>query len=315
MKQLTPIILTEKHIEPIEEEITRLLNEVLYWPLARAMEMPAEELENATTSALAAAVKAGTVWHREGHFYGAFNSKITKDLKSLGAKYNARSRTWSLTAEFLPPEIQIAQAGADARYDNLRRRLLRTLDDIRVESIDKLSTSKFRYKQAVNWMNDDFVKSVNAVTIPPRLTEDQRRIISEEWGTNLDLYIKNWAEENILKLRQQVQTNAFEGRRSEQLVKMIQTNYGTSKAKARFLARQETSLLMSKFQQTRYQDIGIKKYRWSGADDARERHDHKLLNNKVFDWNSPPVTNRKTGARNHPGEDFGCRCIAIALVE
>lgn len=91
--------------------------------------------------------------------------------------------------------------------------------------------------------------------------------------------------------------------------------YGASKAKAKFLARQETSLLMSKYQEERFKDLGITHYKWSGADDQRERPDHKLLNGKIFRFDDPPVTNRSTGAKNNPGEDFNCRCIAIAIVD
>lgn len=261
------------------------------------------------------AIQEGTVYHQQGHFYGEFNSVITKELRALGAKYNPRSVTWSLTAENIPMDLRSAQAYADGRYDQIRKQVLRTIDDMKIESIDQLSTSKEKYRTTINWMEGDFQKTVQAISIVPKLTEDQRRIIATQWGENLDLYIKNWVADDILELRQKIEGNTFEGRRAEDMVKYIQKNYGTSKAKARFLARQETSLLMSKFQETRYRDIGSDEYRWSGANDARERADHKALNGKVFRWSDPPVTNRRTGAKNHPGEDFGCRCIAIPLVD
>ncbi len=58
---------------------------------------------------------------------------------------------------------------------------------------------------------------------------------------------------------------------------------------------------------------GILEYRWSTSKDERVRHDHKALDTKIFSFASPPVTNLKTGARNNPGCDFGCRCIAIPI--
>lgn len=315
MKSLRPLVLPANQIEFIEREIQRLFNELIYYPLLRAARLkPDEELQNAAHATyLARAVSEGLVWQQDGRIYGSFNSKITKELKALGAKYDARSKAWTIPE--VPAEVQMAQAVADSRYSAIRHQVIQTLEDMKIESIDRLSTTKDRYRETIDWIEGDFQKTVSAISIPPQLTPKQRDIIAEQWGQNLDLYIKDWAAENILELRGKVQANTFEGRRAEQLVDMIQKSYGTSKKKAKFLARQETGLLMSRFQQTRYEDIGIKRYRWSGANDARERADHKLLNGKVFAWDSPPVTNRKTGAKNHPGADFGCRCIAIPLVE
>ena len=61
----------------------------------------------------------------------------------------------------------------------------------------------------------------------------------------------------------------------------------------------------------RYKSVGVQKYRWSTAGDNRVRPEHKALNGKIFDWDNPPLS---TGGK-HPGEDFGCRCIAIPIVE
>lgn len=314
MKQLAPIILREKYFIGIEKEIKRLLDELIYKPLVRALEIPMREIYN-TGNALLNALQAGTVWYREGHFYGQFNSRITKDLRALGAVYNAPSRTWSLEAVLVPADVRFAQASADSRYDVLRRQVLRTIDDMQIASIAKHSETTARYGKAIEWMEGDFTKTVKAISIPPTLTDTQRELLAAEWGQNLDLYIKDWASEEILKLREKVQISAFQGGRAEGLVNYIQQSYGVSRTKAQFLARQETSLLMSTFQKNRYRDIGIQRYRWSGANDARERPDHKALNGKVFSWDMPPITDRRTGARNNPGEDYNCRCIAIPLVE
>ena len=105
------------------------------------------------------------------------------------------------------------------------------------------------------------------------------------------------------------------GSRAENMVKTIISEYGVSRRKAKFLARQETALLMSKYQEERFKDVGVTKYRWSAAMDARTRPDHKLLDGKIISWDSPPITNRKTGARNHAGADYNCRCVAIAIAE
>lgn len=314
MRQLPPLPVREKYWIGIEREIQRIFNHFIYAPLLATIKNPTGEIHNAITS-LMDAVSDGTVWYEDGHFSGTFNARITKDLRAIGAMYNQRSRTWSLKREYLPQEIRTAQAAADDRYRELRHGFIRTLNDVDIQSIDQFSDVKEKYREAINWMEGDFQKSLGAITIEVKLTDQQRDIIADEWGQNLDLYIKNWVEENVIKLRTQVSENVFAGRRSSDLVAMLQSNYGVSQRKAKFLARQETSLLMSKFRETRYGDMGIKQYRWSTSHDERVRHDHKDLNNEVYSWDAPPVTNRRTGKRNNPGEDFGCRCVAIAIVE
>lgn len=313
MRSLPPLLLKDKYYRYIRQEIERLMDEILYRPLAVAMNVRPSELKN-SNNALLSAVQRGQVWYDNGEFHGKFNAPISAALRRIGAKWNPKSKTWSLPPASVPAQISIALADAQMNYRAMQSRVVQTLDSIHVESISKLSTTPERYKQTITWMEGDFQKTVDAITIPPTLTETQQDKIAEEWGQNLNLYIQKWTEENILKLREEVQTNAFAGQRAAVMVKHIQHNYAVSRRKAEFLARQETSLLMSKFRETRYRDIGANTYRWHGSMDARERPDHKALEGKVFSWTSPPVVDRKNGRRGNPGDDFGCRCVAVALL-
>lgn len=313
MRPLPPLILRDKYYLGIEKAINRVLLEKLYMPLASVVGKPREILN--TGSVLYEAVVSGRIWYLDGAFHGSFNSRISKALEAIGATFNIRSKTFSLRRADVPAELSMAQANADSRYNALRRAMVQTLDDLDIDSITRNSAIPSDIRKAVDWMDVDFKKTLASITIPPTLTDEQRDIISKEWGKNLELYVQGWTQENVLSMREKVTTNAFAGRRADQLVSMIQESYGASQRKARFLARQETSLLMAKFRETRYRCVGITRYRWSTSHDERVRHDHKHLNGKIFSWDNPPVTNLKTGARNNPGEDFGCRCIAIALVE
>lgn len=314
MRQLHALPLRQKYWDNIERSINEAFAAVLYRPLMAVIDTPFTELMN-SNSALVDAVRSGLIWYTEDHFAGKFNSTLTKELRAIGAIFNRPSKTWSLPRNHLPTDIRFAQASADDRYENLRRSFLQTLSDIKIDSINQFVNFPEEYGQAIDWMEDDFQKTLSAITIEIKLTPDTRQRISNEWGQNLEIYIKDWAAKNIIALREDVQTNAFGGRRANDLVQLIRENYGVSQRKATFLARQETSLLMSKFRETRYTDLGCSRYRWSTSHDERVRHDHHDLNGKIYSWDMPPVTNRKTGARNNPGEDFGCRCVAIALVE
>lgn len=272
------------------------------------------EILNAQSSPLDRAIKQGTVYFEDGLFRGEFNAGISRDLRALGAKFNPKSKTWSY-AGTLPAEISTALALADMRYSGLKRRLISVLDGIDLDKIASLSRTKELFGIQIDALDEEYKKAVNSITIPPRLTAGMKKVLAEEWGENLDLYIKKWAEENILKLRQQVQANAFAGRRAKAMIQGIQRDFGVSKNKAKFLARQETSLLVSKFREQRFKQVGSQRYRWAGAMDERERPDHKMLEGQIFSWDDPPVVDRKTGRRAHPGEDFGCRCVAVPIID
>ncbi len=315
MKQLPPLKLREIYFKSIEKEIKRLFDALIFDPIVAATALPVKkEFRNARADALMEAIKSGAVWYEDGQFKGVFNSKISKRLRKIGATFNPRSNTWSIPPLLVPPEISVARAQAEAAYQSLRQTILTVLAGIDIDKINVLSDLPEKYMETIDWMEHDFQDTVRKITIPPNLTEAQSGIIAAEWGQNLDLYIKEWIAQDILDLREMVMTEAFEGNRASSMVKAIQQNYGVSRRKAEFLARQETSLLMSKFRETRYRDIGSTTYRWRGVLDARERHDHKILEDKVYSWDQPPVVDRKTGRRANPGEDYGCRCVAVALI-
>lgn len=48
-------------------------------------------------------------------------------------------------------------------------------------------------------------------------------------------------------------------------------------------------------------------YVWRTRGDGRVRATHAANNGRIFSWNNPPPT-------GHPGEDYGCRCVAEPYV-
>jgi SPP1 gp7 family putative phage head morphogenesis protein len=312
MKQLAALPLKDKYFKAVRAEIQRIFDELIYKPIHKAIK--SVEITNSMNSdPLYEAIKEGRVWYEDGRFWGKFNARISKRLQEIGATYNPKSKTWSYSGA-LPAEVSLASAVAATRYTKLREAVLQSLSTIGIESINNISNIPDVYDQTIKWINDDFRKAVAAITIPPQLTQEQVNIIAVDWAQNLDLYIRKWTDENILKLRQMVQSNAFAGKRAESMIEAIQKNYQVSKRKAEFLARQETSLLMSKFHETRFNQIGMPFYRWSTSNDERVRHDHELLDGHVYRWDDPPVVDRAAGRKGNPGEDFGCRCVAIPIV-
>lgn len=102
---------------------------------------------------------------------------------------------------------------------------------------------------------------------------------------------------------------------SDQIRKMIQKNFDTTRAKARMIARDQVGKLNADINQYRQQQLGGKRYVWRGVDDERERHDHYLLNDTIQYWSKPPIVDTRTGRRAHPGKDYECRCRAEMVLD
>ncbi len=310
MKYLRPMLLKPIYYEEIEKKINELFVRMIYAPLLAVI--PKKNLMLNTSNALYEALRSGAVYYEDGILKGKFNAAITKELNKLGAIYRPYYKNWSLSNP--PPEIAIAIADANVRATEILESMVTVLDGIDVNKIVSQSDIPELYYKTVGKMNEDFQKTVRSITIVPELTDVMKANIAKAWGDNLELYITKWADTNILKLRQEITSNSLVGHRAENMVKSIQSNYNTSKAKAKFLARQETSLLMSKMREERYKDAGVTKYKWSTSHDERVRPLHKKVNGKVFTWNTPPIVG-ENGERLNPGEDFNCRCIAIPILE
>lgn len=311
MRLLRPLPLKDAYWRYIRAEIERLFDEALFKVLFQAIGEKPSELSNSVNS-LAKAIQDGRIWVEDGEFKGSFNAAITRALLSIGAVYSARTKAWIFRGD-LPPEVSAAITVAVVRYQTMRRAVLSGLDELQIRSIDAISEIPDKYVQTIHWMEGDFQKAVSGVTIPPVLTDAQVGTLAAEWGMNLDLYVRSWVASDIIKMRQIVMNEAFTGRRAESIAGVIREQFGVSRRKAHFLARQETSLLMSAFHRERFKDAGVTKFKWSTSQDERVRDSHEQLDGKIFSWGSAPMNAR--GVQIWPGTDFGCRCVAIPVLD
>lgn len=313
MKTLPAQLFRPEYYEGIEKEINAFFDTLIFKPLFAIFKEQGMEIKN-QIDPLAEAIERGVISFEGGVFKGEFNARTMKAVKSIGAVYSRKDKGWVISTA-PPPAVSFAVANSAAKLKTISQKMIAVLDGIDVNEAIKKAAIRHSLGLSLDRMDSDWQKTVQSIGIVPRLTPEQHQVIRDEWGANLELYIKDWTEENILKLRSQVLPHAFKGGRSSNMVKAIQKTYGVSKNKATFLARQETSLLMSKLKEQRYKDLGIEKYKWSTSHDERVRSDHDDLDGKIFTWDSPPVVDKKTGARAHPSEYYRCRCVAIPVLD
>src|SRR6187402_578550 len=138
MKYLPPIPLKKKYYDQIEKEINRIFDDLIFRPIyedfdiysnggPKPIKPKPEIIRNVVNDALYDAIANGTIWYEDGQFFGSFNARTSKKIRSLGATYNYRSRTYSLNKTFVPTDLRIAQANASIRYEKLQQSVLRTL--------------------------------------------------------------------------------------------------------------------------------------------------------------------------------------------
>lgn len=90
---------------------------------------------------------------------------------------------------------------------------------------------------------------------------------------------------------------------------------GVTKRRAEFIARDQTSKVMSALNTERAVRSGATKFKWlhSGGG-AEPRKLHQRLSGKVFEYAKPPVIDERTNARGMPGTLPRCRCVAIPIL-
>lgn len=276
--------------------------------------------ENAKGDVLARALDGGKLWYADGAFYGSFSPAVARRLRELGATFDEGSHSFRLASDKVPMETRIALQQSIDRAKNVSTKVAEFL--VAAEANLKIGLSLVDMKTALATIERDLEEQwthatvgIDFVELKPDFTPAIRETIAKDFTNNLDLYVRNFLDHEIPEMREVVAQNAFAGYRADRLAKELGARYGVTKRKAAFLADQETSLLVSKYRQAKAESIGATTYEWSTSHDERVRPDHRLLNGKIFAFTSPPVTNLKTGARNNPGEDFRCRCVAMAIIQ
>lgn len=320
MIELKPIVERTTEYEDIEKAIQELFKKEIYLPLLKQFQIKASTLKNSRED-LIEAIRSGRLTFNKGKFSGKLNATLSKELRELGAKWDRLQKCYSLPIKEIPLDIRQVISASEYKFEQKISDIDRRLSEVSPNELaSKLKISKM-FDKTLWRVEKEFQKSVQAVTVAPQLTPAQAQRISDEWENNMKLWIKDFTEKEIKSLRAKMKESILAGNRYEHAVKSIQESYGVSARKAKFLARQETALMMTKFKQVRYQDSGINEYKWKcvlGTPAHPVRPMHKELNDRsakgeIFRFDAPPVDD-PNGSRHNPGENYNCRCRAIPVV-
>ena len=163
-------------------------------------------------------------------------------------------------------------------------------------------------------------KRVVSKTLGIDLTDDKylgefyEKALKEWTELNVDL-IKSIPKNSLGEMEDIVLEGVKTGKTAKSVLQDIQHTYGVSRNKAKFLARDQMAKLNSNIAQMQQTNAGVEEYIWSSSGDGRVRDRHKELDGKKFKWSEPPIVDKKTGRRAHPGQDYQCRCVALPVFD
>lgn len=317
---LSPVKESSEEYEAIEEEIARLFKREIYLPLIEALGLKSRALQNKLpTVKLIEAIQSGRISFSRGRFRGKFSAAISRELKLLGAKWDRNEQSWRVTLSSMPKDLLEEVRAADARYDAVTGRIDKKLSQIIPDDLAAKLKINTHLESVLKKVDQKIHQTLKGITVTPQLSSAGRKKIADEWQHNMKLWIKDWTAQEIRDLRQKVKKHVYAGERYEALARVIKQSHGVSGNKAKFLARQETNLLMAKFKESRYVEAGVTEYIWgcvAGSALHPVRPSHKRLEGKKFRFDKPPIVSEpgKSEKKCNPGQDDNCRCFARPVV-
>lgn len=316
---------TAARLDRPDEPIRCLRFNATIWPLIRnAKQLPTSTRENAATSAIEEALRAGTVHYSEGVFSGRFSAALTRELRAVGATFDAGAKTFRISQASIPLELRGILSDAAQRSADVTKGVVGILRAIE-ENVGTAAvglTFKTALERITNDLGRQFITTTQQmgpkdVALAPDIDATTRAAISEGFTNNLNLSIKKFSVERIPELRRRVEENAFKfGGRTDRLAKIIEAEFGVARRKAEFLADQETGLLVSKYRAEKYGQLGITDYTWSTSMDSRVRPSHRRLQGKRFSFSTGALVSEPGQPARYcnPGEDYRCRCVPRPIV-
>lgn len=300
-----------------------------------------ETIKNAKVTKLIDAIQAGTITYKSGVFSGSFNAALSKELSAF-ATYDKRTKTWKGT----PPAIVIGAAvKANDKARDSQRQIKNKIEELDARVKAEVSRIVFDVSHAIGSTVQDTGRDLANMTVVPDITEGQREQLQSQYTENMRLNIVNefdpsrgnWNDEQVTRLREMIERSVLKGFGRKGLIDSIMGEWDTTRKKAEFLARQETSLFISSLTNERYKSAGLKWYEWLTSSDIRvvgtpggkypegsKGHgNHYAMRGKVCSLTDPTIyadsledarkglwkSKASIGADNrHAGEAFNCRC-------
>lgn len=312
MKPLKPI----KYKRAYEDIIT---NQITVWLWTNLFQECFSILKNDVimndSSILRDAIIRGVLRYENGAFYSntRIGIKLAQELEAIGAKYSKSRNAWLIAKEKLNPQvlwaINTVNAKTYSKIEAIKAYLGYQLANIN----DVLAKVTFdtAVKAIMSNLQERVYKNAKAhkiELITPKIDDFTANEIAKNYTNNLDFWIKDWTEQQIVKMRETVGQMSIDGKSVKTIEDYLTKEFGIAQRKARFLARNETAIATTSYLSAKYKAEGFESFMWHTNIDGRERPLHKELNGKIFRFDNLPIIDERTGQKGLPSETYNCRC-------
>lgn len=309
------VIHRDEHTDILFKPIYAYVEDVFEFPVLDILtDFGVDMRRNSKETALTAAILAGQIYYQDGVFTGDFDAQTSKELRSYGADFSKSRKAFRLAAYDVPLAVRHASSVAKGKSESLHKELAAVLYLVSGNVED--SETDINTTASAKIVDRDIVSQLKK-TVPDGFNVPDVKLSIDELATlkaQVDEAVKKNVAEAAIELARQIEQNGANGANLEKLREIIKTSFDRTRKRAKSIAEHQTALFIAKERERLYKSIGVNSYIWQTRLDDRVRPDHRILEGNQFTWDSPPVTNRSTGAHNHPGEDYGCRCAPLPVI-
>ena len=313
----------EGYTKLIQDKLNKELWELVYKPMFKIARI--EPIASNDDNQIIEALKGGVIYYENGGFKSRekFSNRLSQALIKLGARYDRWENSFKIAIENLPNEIwesiKLSIQKAQQKLSHINQFL--QYIEMNIDQIIETMIFNNEVGTVLTDVQGKMHKNINVIEVD--LTPEDVEAIHETINVNFEIsesdikknfnesiqhYTKDFLTKRVPEMRRKVQQAILDGYREIDVQKMLETEYGIMERKAKFLAQNETSIMLAQIKKVHYSAMGFDSFMWHTILDARERPLHRELNGKVFSFDNPPVIDERTGQRGLPGETYNCRC-------
>lgn len=251
----------------------------------------------------------------------AYMSIITREMKAV-----------------LPEMMSVydQQVRSDSRMDGIadlresvRRGFAKAMDSIakKTEEFnleDKLAMAATKVKNtALREWKKTISRTLNLDILDDYYNDDLYRDAIQKWVQDGSDAMRKISSTVMERMKKTIEDGYRAGKPVSEMKREIQHVYSTLKGEVASNAASSVSTLNCECVKANQEDAGVKEYVWYTRRDARVRPCHASYDGKTFRWDGPPEmwyqTKHEgkvwTGRYCHPGQDYGCRCMAVPVLD
>ena len=323
-RDLKPISYNKTIISALEKQIELFLFNLLFKNIRDILKEYKAFMSDVANSEedIIRAIKEGKITYENGGFKsnfknGKFPIGISKTLSEMGASYNPNTKSFQINNVALNKEMQEAVKTSIMDNFSFKKKLEESIAFSSTQVAFEELFKKKAFEDIYTSIMQDTIMQIksNSFEIPISLNSKQEKEVAINYTNNLKLTIKNFTDEETLKLRELVEEYTQAGFRPQVLADEIEKRFEVSRSKAKFLADQETRLLTTAYAQAKFTENNIStKFRWGSSASKMQDPFHQEYYNKVYSYDDLPVINEQTGERGLPGQRYNCQCRIIPII-